>query len=31
VQLYVLEGVGHQLNIESVQKVNEAVINFLKK
>ncbi|MBM3166520.1 MAG: alpha/beta hydrolase [Chloroflexi bacterium] len=31
VQLYVLEGVGHQLNIESVQKVNEAVIDFLKK
>jgi pimeloyl-ACP methyl ester carboxylesterase len=31
VQLYVLEGVGHQLNVESVQKVNDLVIDFLKK
>jgi pimeloyl-ACP methyl ester carboxylesterase len=29
VQLHVLEGIGHQLNIESVQKVNDLVINFL--
>jgi pimeloyl-ACP methyl ester carboxylesterase len=31
VQLYVLEGVGHQLNVESVQKVNDLIVDFLKK
>jgi len=29
VQLHVLEGIGHQLNVESAEKVNDLVINFL--
>jgi len=30
VQLNVLEGIGHQLNVELIQKVNDLVINFLE-